>query len=1181
MNNGTRKNSVFKMARKILFRIAGVFACVFILCFLSLKVYLATPFCAPQISRLLTSYLHQTITVSALHTTGGTVYLQGLALANPSGFPAGNLATADSIAIAPQWGKLLLGRQGFRLIALEGVRLDIRKDSTGTWNYSGLQRMFAGKKPSARETFIKQFVIKDGSFQVNAQGVKGISLQIFNLATLGSADSRIELAFEDVARNHYALTGKARPGKEPAFDLALSAPSLSLTALARLLPLKNAATLEGGRANLQVNASLQEEQLRVKGTLGFSRISLPIAKNTQPLTGILLVVADYNLNKDQARIETLNLNVNNLLKLHLTGTVRDLRRERNFSANIGMDEVNLSALAFVLPEKERRSLVLGGTLGSTTINISGNAHQGVTGATGTIMLQDGSLTRDGRLFVSGLDSTVRLSRQGDGFLINGQLALRKKHGQPLLEAINAPFSVNLSQRLKLLSAESPSLSAKVMGIPVMGRLGFRASATNPYSASLRMPATKMSAVQPLLDRFDLHLTSGTGSVSLEAVGRGSHDFSATTRVQLATLQGQRGKTAIALKHGTADTRMRWSNHRLTATGSVQISDMATGGKSGEARFAYSFADGMAVLDHAAFRLDGTSASIARLAARIPVQESRQGTVRYPLFLELSGAEIHQGEAVLSGLSGSLRGSYASAPDGKRLDGTADVNFGQVSWQGKAVGSPTARITFSPSGARVVLGGSLLSGALLGDISFNPLDLDEGGRFTVGVKKVQLARAAAFVPQQKSITLTDGLLDSTWSGRYSRKGGLTGVFEARGDAITLSNNANKTLLAGAGVRAAGELSGDTVAIREAVFTAGEGVALTVKGELSKAFSPQRKGVLRFVLPQTPFNSIIDPFINILPRFLQEATLTGSLAAEGTVELHDNKKLLNGAFAFKDGRLEVPSQKFSAADINGSLPFSLDFSGRTALPTSEGSGFSRENYPRLLKQLRQRPVSGQSVSIGKVSFGTLELGTLILHVKAGNGITEITSLRSSFHEGSVLGRGFVAMKEGLRYRGDLLIHDLSLRQLCSRVPAIKGYISGRLDGVISLDSAGKGLQGLAGFTDLWARAGSGEKMLVSKDFLQRLSGKKLRGFFFRNDRPYDRAEIKAILEKGYLTFETLDIVHTNFLGIRDLRVAIAPSQNMIAIDQLFNTIKQATLRGKAATGEEIPPEAPIAPEFKWQE
>jgi hypothetical protein len=108
-----------------------------------------------------------------------------------------------------------------------------------------------------------------------------------------------------------------------------------------------------------------------------------------------------------------------------------------------------------------------------------------------------------------------------------------------------------------------------------------------------------------------------------------------------------------------------------------------------------------------------------------------------------------------------------------------------------------------------------------------------------------------------------------------------------------------------------------------------------------------------------------------------------------------------------------------------------------------------------------------------------------------------------------------------------------------------------------------------------------MLVSKEFLQKLAGKNLRGFFFRDDRPYDLAEIKASLIDGYLEFETLDISHTNFVGIRDLSVSVAQAQNRIALDHLFNAIRQAAARGKAAAGEDSPAAAPVETEFKWQE
>jgi hypothetical protein len=183
--------------------------------------------------------------------------------------------------------------------------------------------------------------------------------------------------------------------------------------------------------------------------------------------------------------------------------------------------------------------------------------------------------------------------------------------------------------------------------------------------------------------------------------------------------------------------------------------------------------------------------------------------------------------------------------------------------------------------------------------------------------------------------------------------------------------------------------------------------------------------------------------------------------------------------------------------------------------------------------------------------------------------------------LLGRGFFRYQGGAQYGADILVHDLSLREVCNSYPAIKGYLSGRVDGFVSLFGTEKGLNDLQGFVDLWARSDKNEKMLVSKEFLQKLAGKKLKGIFFQNDRPYDRGEIGAYLEEGYLTFKTLDISHTNFLGVRDLSVSVASVQNKISLDHLLTTIREAAARGKAATGGAAPAETPAASEFKWEE
>jgi hypothetical protein len=239
---------------------------------------------------------------------------------------------------------------------------------------------------------------------------------------------------------------------------------------------------------------------------------------------------------------------------------------------------------------------------------------------------------------------------------------------------------------------------------------------------------------------------------------------------------------------------------------------------------------------------------------------------------------------------------------------------------------------------------------------------------------------------------------------------------------------------------------------------------------------------------------------------------------------------------------------------------------------------------LKQLRLNGQEGETITMGTASFGDLGIDSAKIQIKAAGGVTEITRLDSSLFGGAILGRGFLTAQNGILYRGDMLLNGLSLQQLCKAFPAITGYISGKVDGIVSVQGNGRGLSELSGFTELWARAASDEKMLVSKEFLQRLSGKKLSGFFFSSDRAYDHAGIKASLEKGYLTFNALDISHTNFLGIRDLSVSIAPGQNRIAIDHLLNSIKNAAERGKNATGSQesdAPAAAPSATEFKWDE
>ncbi|HEY3307985.1 MAG TPA: AsmA-like C-terminal region-containing protein, partial [Desulfuromonadaceae bacterium] len=1124
---------------------------------------------------LLSSYLSQPVKIFAVHTSGATLYLKGVQIANPPGFPAGNLARVDSLRIAPQWRQLLIGRRSVRLVELEGVRLDLLKNSAGTWNLPVLKK--TAKQPTRAEIFIRQLCIKDGVVRFNGRKLaKASSLTLFDLASQGSRTARIEAAFQDAGQNGYVLTGQIRSGTEPSFELSLKSPSLSLAPLAKVLKLNQPGYLKG-TGSLLIKAGLHNGLLRSQGRLDLNHLAV---QGINLPAGRINFSGDYSLKQDLAHLQELNLDLSDLIRLQVRATVENLRREKSFTAEISLQEIDLKRLAMFLSEEQRHQLVIEGRLGKSRLQLSGNAAQGITGFSGKAQLQNGSLAKEGRLLISGLCSNIALSRQNSGLQIKGEVALCKPAGKAMLEAVQGPFELELSSRLKLLKAKIAPFSARILGQTVKGGLAFNSSTPRPLTADLQLPTAALADLNPLLEKHNLRLTSGSGLLALRATGQNFQDFEAALDLQLSALKGKQGQTALALKKGKTLAQIQRSKGRLSLSGRCELKNLAWADKKGQAKFSYRYSDKKLVIDKNDLEWDGANLSFDRLTTNIPTSEKRGGASYYPLSLELTGGVIRQGQAAARNVSARMDAFYASDGSGRWMEGSASLAVGQFDWQGKAVAAPGVSLLLSRSGATGIISGTLLGGPLAGDVAFNPFAASKGATFRLGIKGAGLATAGELLAARGKATVTEGRLDAALEGSYAHKQGLQGLFEADGKDLRI-NGSGKTLLSDGGFHMAGVIAGQTITLQNAVVTVGQAINLQLKGRLEQPFSQQPSGSLSFVLPQTPCNTIVDGFVNLLPRFLQEATLEGSLAGQGTVELQEGKKLLQGALVFNKVGLESPEQKIVMKNLAGKLPFSLDLSGKKIAPASDRLSYSRKNYPLLRQQLGRLPDKGQLVTIDQLGFGPLELDSIRLIIRAEKGITEITSLRATLFEGILLGSGQVSMQETLSYRADLLINGLSLKALCNRFPNIKGYITGKVDGVVSLSAQEKGLGALIGFSELWARKGDGEQMLVSREFLQRLAGKKLSGFFFRQDRPYDKAEISASLQQGYLTFDALDIQNTNFLGLRDLNVSIAPTQNRIAVDHLMAAIKQASASGKAITDTGSPQESAPETEFKWQD
>lgn len=1060
------KNSNAGTYKKILLSTVAAIIALVLLLPAVLKTYLATPHAASHVSRMLSNAVGQPVVIKKIDISYGALHLKGLSLANPEGFPLSALLSIDSITVIPLWLRVLSNKPAVERVAVEGITLDLQRNRVGIWNFNQIQRRFSPSKPSSAEVFIRQLEISNGTVQVHDQKIAGLNLNISNLATKGSEKSGFILEFDDPGRNHYAMSGKGRLSKDPELEISLSSSSISLKSLSEVLKVKSMYLPEKGNANLQLSANLRNGVVRGLGGMNFNSAVVPTVGRGGALSGNLSLSVGYDLRKDLLTIENIALHLNKLLAVRATGSVKELKRARNFVIDVGTDKIDLGKIAPLITELERRKIAINGTLGKSSLHLSGNAGDGITAAKGNLALSHGLLMQDTRLLFNDLSVTAAVSSTGDYLTVAGKAAQAQSQRGAILESLDAAYNVTLDRHFKIVTARLPAISARAQGVSVTGRL--------------------------------------------------------------------------------------------------------------------SYADGTGLLENATLKAKDVSVALARLSARIPVKQVSTTTVRYPVKADFSGCDLRRGDTLLKKLSGTIRGAYAYNPKVTWLEGTTELYSEKLAWQGKETGATKVQAVFSEFGGTADFTSTVLGGSVRGNAVFNPFALQDRVGFRINAQGIQLAGVNTYAGLKRDSAVSGGTLDAACDGNYSLSKGLFCHVEAQGKNIALTGKTGKMILSDGGIKITGDLSGKKLVITEALLTAGKAFSLKAGGTIENVFLPDRQGRIAFTVPRSSLTEVVDSFLNIMPRSIQEATIEGSLAAGGAVNLQEGKILVDGSVTLAHISIDAPTEKMKVSDINGVLPLSFDLEGKSVVKPPSVSRFNRQNYDTLVKQLKQVAEQSDTITIGSSSFGGLGVNSVKIRLRAARGVTEIISLDSSLFEGALLGKGFITVQNGILYRGDMLIKDLSLVQTCKAFPAITGYISGKVDGIVSIQGKGTHLSDITGFTEFWAKETAGEKMLVSKEFLQRLSGKKLSGFFFRSDRPYNHAGIKAALENGFLTFDSLDISHTNFLGVRDLSVSIAPSQNRIAMDHLLNSIKEATVRGKGAAGaagKDAPSDAPPAPEFKW--
>jgi len=308
-------------------------------------------------------------------------------------------------------------------------------------------------------------------------------------------------------------------------------------------------------------------------------------------------------------------------------------------------------------------------------------------------------------------------------------------------------------------------------------------------------------------------------------------------------------------------------------------------------------------------------------------------------------------------------------------------------------------------------------------------------------------------------------------------------------------------------------------------------------------------LRLSLPPTSIQELQRTFSGLLPRILLDAKLSGRL--EAGLEVVGEK--IQGKVSAED--VVISNEVLSIKGLNGVLPL-VGTLGTSSKPRRSGwQAFSEDAYGKALKAFLQHPPSSRpSLTIGSFSYAGLEFRDFAIHLVAQEGSLSIQALTFQGLGGRSFGRGTIDLPGGSLHLA-LLVEGLSLSTICNQFPPIKGYLSGKLNGMVEFSLPAFEPSGAKGRARFWAIASKEEPRKISKELITRLGGKpgKLFSLFWR-DRPYDHGLLDVTFVDQSLVFQRLELLHRNFLGKRDLEIKVVPPFNTIAIEDLIGTIQE---------------------------
>jgi hypothetical protein len=385
-------------------------------------------------------------------------------------------------------------------------------------------------------------------------------------------------------------------------------------------------------------------------------------------------------------------------------------------------------------------------------------------------------------------------------------------------------------------------------------------------------------------------------------------------------------------------------------------------------------------------------------------------------------------------------------------------------------------------------------------------------------------------------------------------------------LSLINESNKNIISNASINSEMKFNGGDINFRTDMH-AGK-ITLAMAGTAKNIIEKHRSINVSLKLPEAKLADIRDAFWDVFPDKLLYAGLDGSVLSRLLIDYRANNIKVGGEIAVQNIVIRGENGEYTIGPINGVLPLAYAQSiGMGPSPSLYRESidkkfpyFERAQFNDLRQYFsRKTDESGYStITIDSLDYGFRLFDNIRLKVKQEGAVLNVAEFNGNISGGKMNGSAYVDLSKGIQYRAGFILEGLSLTKFCEGIEPIKGYISGKMDGVANLKGSGSGIANLIGKADLWTYSTGDEKTKISKQFLQKIGGPALKTYL--GDRRFDKGNISLYLKEGFIIFDELEISNKNLLGMTDLSVKVAPFNNRISIDHLMWTITEAATRAQ---------------------